>query len=124
MLDHVLDSIISRLMAGAGLIMAAAIAAVTSAMALYAFCAPHMGPAWAYVVVAGVAALVVAVWSLVQRNHREKHRQPPIDERIVEILRSHPTAAFVAGMAAGALVKGKPDEARALWRARPAKSAH
>ncbi len=121
MLDHVLDNIISRLMAGAGLIMAAAIAAVTSAMALYAFCAPHMGPAWAYVVVAGVAGLVVAVWSLVQRQTRERNRQPPLDERIVEALRAHPTAAFLAGMAAGALVKGRPGEAKALWKARSAK---
>lgn len=123
MLDHVLDQIISRLMAGAGLVMAAAIAAVTAAMAVYAFCAPVVGPAWAYVIVAAAAGLVVGIWSLIQRRDREKHRQPPMDERIVEYLRAHPTAAFVAGMAAGALVRGKPGEAKAVWRARPTKRA-
>lgn len=118
MLDDFLDNIISRLMAGAGLIMAAAIAAVTSAMALYAFCAPHTGPAWAYVVVAGVSAVILGVWSLIQRQGRERRRQPPLDERILDALRAHPTAAFVAGLAAGALVKGRPGEALALWKTR------
>jgi|GEM_PF-977508 len=122
MLDHVLDRFISRLMAGAGLIMAAAIAAVASAMALYAFCAPITGPAWAYVVVAGVSALILATWALLQRSHRQKHREAPLEVRVVDLLKAHPTAAFVAGMAAGALVKGKPGQALTLWRERPAKN--
>lgn len=121
MLDHVLDRFISRLMAGAGLIMAAAIAAVASAMALYAFCAPITGPAWAYVVVAGVSALILATWALLQRSHRQKHREAPLEVRVVDLLKAHPTASFVAGMAAGALVKGKPGQALTLWRERPAK---
>lgn len=116
MLDHLLNSIISRLMAGVGLVMASAIAAVTSAMALYALCAPHVGPAWAHVVVAGVAAVIVAAWSLLQRHQRLC--QPPLEARIVEALRAHPTAAFTAGLAAGALVKGRSGEARTQWRAR------
>lgn len=118
MLDSLIDSLVARLMAGAGLIMAAAIAAVTAAMAIYAFAAPAVGPAWAYVIVSALAALVVTAWSLVQRHHRKSRRQPPLEARVVEALQAHPTGAFLAGLATGALVKGKPGQARAIWAAR------
>jgi O-antigen/teichoic acid export membrane protein len=118
MFDDFLDGLISRLMAGAGLVMASAIAAVAAAMAIFAFLSQWVGGAWAYVIVSAVAAAVVAVWSLAQRGEREKRRKPPIDQRILDVLHAHPTAAFMAGLAAGSLVKGKPAEAAAAWKAR------
>ncbi|WP_454762140.1 hypothetical protein [Caulobacter segnis] len=72
---HLLDRFVSRLMAGAGLIMAAAITAVAAAMAFYALCAPHLGPAWSYAALAGVAAVIAAAWAPLQSGRREKHRQ-------------------------------------------------
>lgn len=118
MFDNLIDSLVARLMAAAGLIVAAAISAVTAAMAVYAFLAPHLGAAWSYVILSGLAGLVVTIWSLAQRQHKRAHRQPPIETRILETLQAHPTAGFLAGLAAGALVKGKPGEAKALWASR------
>ncbi|WP_454718830.1 hypothetical protein [Caulobacter segnis] len=98
---HLLDRFVSRLMAGAGLIMAAAITAVAAAMAFYALCAPHLGPAWSYAALAGVAAVIAAAWAPLQSGRREKHRQGPLAEKVVEALRAHPMAAFAAGLAIG-----------------------
>ena len=124
MFDEFLDRLIARLMAGAGLVMAAAIAAVAGAMAVFAFLTPKVGAAWAYVIVAAFAAGVVAVWSFLQKSHRARTRQPSIDERVLEMLRKHPTASFMAGLAAASLLKGKPSEAARLWRGRKGKSDH
>lgn len=118
MFDEFIDNLISRLVAGAGLIMAAAIAAVAAAMAIFAFLSQWIGSAWAYVVVATVAALTVTVWSLLQRRYRALRRPRPLDERVLEAMRAHPTASFMAGLAAATLLKGKPSEAAALWNAR------
>jgi membrane protein implicated in regulation of membrane protease activity len=119
MLDDFIDTLISKLMAGAGLIMAAGIAGVTGAMAIYAFLAPHLGPAWAYVVVAALAGVTVTVWSLLQKQHRAKHKRPPLEQRIVDLVQAHPSGAFVAGLAAGVLVKGKPWQALDVLKAMP-----
>jgi membrane protein implicated in regulation of membrane protease activity len=119
MLDDFIDTLISKLMAGAGLIMAAAIAAVTGAMAIYAFLAPHLGAAWAYVVVAASATVTVAIWSLVQRQGRAKRKRPPLEQRIVDLIQAHPSGSFVAGLAAGVLFKGKPWQALEFLRAMP-----
>ena len=121
MLDDFIDRLISRLMAGAGLIMAAAIAAVAGAMAVFAFLSDWVGPAWAYTIVAGVAALVVTVWALAQKRHQERTRQPPLDQRVLGMMQAHPTASFMAGMAAATLLKGKPSLAASLWEARKGK---
>jgi len=121
MLDDFIDRLISRLMAGAGLIMAAAIAAVAGAMAIFAFLSQWVGAAWAYVIVAAVAAVVVAVWALLQQREKERTRQPPLDQRVVALIQAHPTASFMAGMAAATLLKGKPSVAAALWEARKGK---
>jgi low affinity Fe/Cu permease len=121
MLDDFIDRLISRLMAGAGLIMAAAIAAVAAAMAVFAFLSQWVGAAWAYAIVAAVAAVVVAVWALLQERHKARTRKPPLDQRILEALHAHPTAAFMAGMAAATLLKGKPSLAASLWAARKGK---
>lgn len=118
MLDDFIDRLISRLMAGAGLVMAAAIAAVAGAMAIFAFLSQWVGAAWAYVIVAAVAAGVVAIWSLQQKSHREKTRQPPMDQQILRVLYAHPSAAFMAGLAAASLLKGKPRQAAEVWKAR------
>jgi len=45
-------------------------------------------------------------------------RQPPLDQRVLDALHAHPTAAFLAGLAAASLLKGKPSQAAALWKAR------
>ena len=121
MLDDFIDRLISRLMAGAGLIMAAAIAAVAGAMAVFAFLSQWVGSAWAYAIVAVVAALVVTVWSLLQKEHIARTRQPPLDERVLSMMQAHPTASFLAGMAAATLFKGKPSAAAAIWEARKGK---
>jgi len=121
MLDDFIDRLISRLMAGAGLIMAAAIAAVAGAMAIFAFLSQWVGAAWAYVIVAAVAAVVVAVWALLQQREKERTRQPPLDQRVVALIQAHPTASFMAGMAAATLLKGKPSVAASLWEARKGK---
>ena len=121
MLDDFIDRLISRLMAGAGLIMAAAIAAVAGAMAVFAFLAQWVGSAWAYTIVAVVAAVVVAVWSLLQRQHIERTRQPPLDQRVLGMMQAHPTASFLAGVAAATLFKGKPSAAAAVWESRKSK---
>ena len=121
MLDDFIDRLISRLMAGAGLIMAAAIAAVAGAMAIFAFLSQWVGAAWAYVIVAAVAAVVVAVWALLQQREKERTRQPPLDQRVVALIQAHPTASFMAGMAAATLLKGKPSVAAARWEARKGK---
>jgi len=118
MFDDFIDRLTSRLMGAAGLVMAAAIAAVAGAMAIFAFLSAWVGAAWAYVIVAGVAAAVVAVWSLLQQSHRARTRKPPVDQRILEALYAHPSAAFLAGVAAATLLKGKPGEAAAVWKAR------
>lgn len=122
MLDDFIDDMISRLMTGAGLIMAAAIAAVTGAMAIFAFLAPHLGRAWAYVAVTALAGVTVAVWSLAHKQHRSRHRRPSFEQRIVDLIQAHPSGAFVAGLAAGVAVKGKPREALAILKARPGKA--
>jgi O-antigen/teichoic acid export membrane protein len=121
MLDDFIDKLISRLMAGAGLIMAAAIAAVAGAMAVFAFLSQWVGAAWAYVIVATVAAVVVAVWALLQKQHRDRVRQPPLDQRVMTMMQAHPTASFLAGMAAATLLKGKPSLAASIWEARKGK---
>jgi hypothetical protein len=121
MLDDFIDKLISRLMAGAGLIMAAAIAAVAGAMAVFAFLSRWVGPAWAYAIVAATAAVVVAVWSLLQKLETERTRQPPLDQRVLGLMQAHPTASFLAGMAAATLLKGKPSLAASLWEARKGK---
>jgi hypothetical protein len=121
MLDDFIDKLISRLMAGAGLIMAAAIAAVAGAMAVFAFLSQWVGAAWAYAIVAAVAAVVVAVWALLQKQHRERVRPPPLDQRVMTMMQAHPTASFLAGMAAATLLKGKPSLAASLWEARKGK---
>ena len=121
MLDDFIDRLISRLMTGAGLIMAAAIAAVATAMAVFAFLSQWVGAAWAYAIVAATAALVVTVWALLQKNHIARTRQPPLDERVLAMMQAHPTASFMAGMAAATLLKGKPSVAAALWEARKGK---
>jgi hypothetical protein len=121
MLDDFIDKLISRLMAGAGLIMAAAIAAVAGAMAVFAFLSRWVGPAWAYAIVAATAAVVVAVWSLLQKQEKERTRQPPLDQRVLGLMQAHPTASFLAGMAAATLLKGKPSLAASLWEARKGK---
>ncbi len=117
MFEDFIDGLISRLMAGAGLVMASAIAAVAAAMAIFAFLEQWVGAAWAYVIVSAIAALTVAIWSLLQRGHRRNTRKAPLDERILEKLYAHPTAAFMAGLAAGKLARGLPRAASA-WRAR------
>jgi len=119
MLDDFIDKLISRLMAGAGLVVAAAIGAVTGAMAIYAFLAPHVGTAWAYVVVAALAGATVAIWSLLQKQHRAKTKAPPLEARIVDLIQAHPSGAFVAGLAAGVLVKGKPWQALDVLKTMP-----
>lgn len=119
MLDDFIDTLIAKLMAGAGLVLAAGIAGVTGAMALYAFLAPHVGPAWAYVVVAALAGVTVAVWSLLQKQHRAKTKRPPLEQRIVDLIQAHPSGSFVAGLAAGVLFKGKPWEALAVLKTMP-----
>jgi len=121
MLDDFIDRLISRLMTGAGLIMAAAIAAVATAMAVFAFLSQWVGAAWAYAIVAATAALVVTVWALLQKNHIARTRQPPLDERVLAMMQAHPTASFMAGMAAATLLKGKPSVAATLWEARKGK---
>jgi hypothetical protein len=121
MLDDFIDRLISRLMVGAGLIMTAAIAAVAAAMGVFAFLAQWVGSAWAYAIVAVVAALIVAIWSLLQRQHIARTRQPPLDQRVLTMMREHPTASFMAGMAAATLLKGKPSLAASLWEARKGK---
>jgi low affinity Fe/Cu permease len=121
MLDDFMDRLISRLMTGAGLIMAAAIAAVAGAMAVFAFLAQWVGSAWAYAIVAATAALVVTVWALLQKQHIARTRQPPLDERLLAMMQAHPTASFMAGMAAATLLKGKPSLAATLWDARKGK---
>lgn len=118
MFDDFIDRLISRLMAGAGLVMAAAIAAVAAAMAIFAFLSDWVGAAWAYVIVSAAAASVVAIWSLLQASHRQKTRKPPVDQRILDVLYAHPPASFLAGVAAATLLKGKPGEAAAVWKAR------
>lgn len=118
MVDDFIDRLTSRLVRGAGLVMAAAIAAVSGAMAVFAFLAALVGAAWAHAIVAAIAAAVVAVWALAQSNQQAKERKAPIEERVADIILAHPTASFLAGVAAGALVKGKPSEARKAWRAR------
>ncbi|MET3668119.1 hypothetical protein [Caulobacter sp. 1776] len=119
MLDDFIDDVISRLMTGAGLIMAAAIGAVTGAMAIYAFLSPLLGSAWAYVAVAGLAGATVAIWSMAHRRYRARHRRPPLEQRIVDLVQAHPSGAFVAGLAAGVLVKGKPWQALDILKAMP-----
>ena len=121
MLDDFIDRLISRLMTGAGLIMAAAIAAVATAMAVFAFLSQWVGAAWAYAIVAATAALVVTVWALLQKQHIARTRQPPLDERVLTMMQAHPTASFMAGMAAATLLKGKPSLAASLWDARKGK---
>lgn len=121
MLDDFIDKLISRLMAGAGLIMAAAIAAVAGAMAVFAFLSQWVGSAWAYAIVAAVAAVVVAVWALLQKKEKERTRQPPLDQRVMGLMQAHPTASFLAGMAAATLFQGKPSLAASLWQARKGK---
>ncbi|EJL34148.1 hypothetical protein PMI01_01797 [Caulobacter sp. AP07] len=121
MLDDFIDKLISRLMAGAGLIMAAAIAAVAGAMAVFAFLSQWVGAAWAYAIVATVAAVVVAVWALLQKQHRDRVRPPPLEQRVMTMMQAHPTASFLAGMAAATLLKGKPSLAASLWEARKGK---
>lgn len=123
MLDDFIDDLISRLMTGAGLIMAAAIAAVTGAMAVFAFLAPYLGRAWAYVAVAALAGVSVAVWSLAHRRYRVRHRKPSVEQRIVDLIQAHPSGAFVAGLAAGVAVRGKPWEALAILKAKPGKAS-
>nr|WP_295107584.1 hypothetical protein [uncultured Caulobacter sp.] len=122
MLDDFIDDLISRLMTGAGLIMAAAIAAVTGAMAVFAFLAPHLGRAWSYVVVTALAGALVAIWSLAYRRHRAQRKRPSVEQRIVDLIHAHPSGAFVAGLAAGVAVKGKPWEALAILKAKPGKA--
>ena len=121
MLDDFIDRVISRLMVGAGLIMTAAIAAVAAAMAVFAFLTQWVGSAWAYAIVAVVAAVIVAVWALLQKQHVARTRQPPLDQRILGVMHDHPTASFLAGMAAATLLKGKPSLAATLWQARKGK---
>jgi Flp pilus assembly protein TadB len=121
MLDDFIDKLISRLLAGAGLIMASAIAAVAGAMAVFAFLSQWVGPAWAYAIVAATAAVVVAVWALLQKQEKERTRQPPLDQRVLGLMQAHPTASFLAGMAAATLLKGKPSLAASLWEARKGK---
>ncbi|MBC7669485.1 hypothetical protein [Caulobacter sp. DWR2-3-1b2] len=121
MLDDFIDRLISRLMTGVGLIMAAAIAAVATAMAVFAFLSQWVGAAWAYTIVAATAALAVTVWALAQKSHIARTRQPPLDERVVAMIQAHPTASFMAGMAAATLLKGKPSLAASLWDARKGK---
>ena len=121
MLDDFIDRLISRLMTGAGLIMAAAIAAVATAMAVFAFLSQWVGAAWAYTIVAATAALVVTVWALLQRQHIARTRQPPLDQRVLSMMQAHPTASFLAGMAAATLFKGKPSAAAAIWETRKGK---
>jgi O-antigen/teichoic acid export membrane protein len=101
--------------------MAAAIAAVAGAMAVFAFLAQWVGSAWAYAIVAIVAAVVVAVWSVLHKQHLAKTRQPPLDQRVLTMMQAHPTASFMAGMAAATLLKGKPSLAATLWEARKGK---
>ena len=121
MLDDFIDRLISRLMTGAGLIMAAAIAAVATAMAVFAFLSQWVGAAWAYTIVAATAALAVTVWALLQKKHIARTRQPPLDQRLLAMMQAHPTASFMAGMAAATLLKGKPSVAATLWEARKGK---
>jgi uncharacterized membrane protein len=121
MLDDFIDRLISRLMAGAGLIMAAAIAAVAGAMAVFAFLAQWVGSAWSYAIVAITASVVVTVWSLLHKRHLARTRQPPLDKRVLAMMQEHPTASFLAGMAAATLLKGKPSLAATLWEARKGK---
>lgn len=116
MLDDFIDTLIAKLMTGAGLIMAAAIAAVTGAMAIYAFLAPHLGPAWSYVAVTAMAAATVAIWSLMQKQDRDRKKRAPLEQRIVDLIQAHPSGAFVAGLAAGVLIKGKPGQALDIIR--------
>ena len=101
--------------------MAAAIAAVAGAMAVFAFLSQWVGPAWAYAIVAAMAAVVVAVWALLQKQEKERTRQPPLDQRVLGLMQAHPTASFLAGMAAATLLKGKPSLAASLWEARKGK---
>ena len=121
MLDDFIDRLISRLMAGAGLIMAAAISAIAGAMALFAFLSQWVGSAWAYTIVAVTAALVVTVWALLQKQHVARTRQPPLDERVLGMMQQHPTASSLAGMAAATLLKSKPSLAASIWQARKGK---
>jgi Mg2+/Co2+ transporter CorB len=121
MLDDFIDRLISRLMVGAGLIVTAAIAAVAAAMAVFAFLTQWVGSAWAYTIVALVAAVVVAVWALLQKQHVARTRKPPLDQRVLGLMHEHPTASFLAGMAAATLLKGKPSLAATLWQARKGK---
>ncbi|OJU09309.1 MAG: hypothetical protein BGN86_14275 [Caulobacterales bacterium 68-7] len=116
MFDDFVDRLTSRLMAGAGLIVAAAIAAVAGAMAIYTFLAASVGAAWAYTIVAATAAVIVFVWRLLHQGRR-KTRKLSIDDKILATLYARPPAAFLAGLAAATLAKGKPGEALQIWKA-------
>jgi len=46
---------------------------------------------------------------------------PPLDHPLLAMMQAHPTASFMAGMAAATLLKGKPSLAATLWEARKGK---
>lgn len=119
MFDDLLDRIVARLMAAAGLIMASAIAAAAGAMAFYAFLSPITGPAWAYALLTLVAGLIVGLWAFFQRHQRSKDRAPSLEERVSALLERHPSTAFAIGLAAGALLRGDAPKALSIWKRRP-----
>jgi hypothetical protein len=103
----------------AALSAAAAVCVVALAFALYAAVAPFVGPAWGGAIVAGTAALLIALGALVMLVAANPPKPKAAEQkdtvtRLIELGRDKPIIAAGALVAAGVVAMRNPKIATAL----------
>ncbi len=93
--------------------VSAGIVVVALAFALYALVKPYVGQAGAAAIVAGAAALLIALIGLILSNAGKPPKKKPGEpqtfmERIVEFVRDKPVVAIVGSVVAGLMAVRNP----------------
>ncbi len=118
----ILRRILFFLAATTAFAVSAGVVVIALAYALYALVKPSLGPAGASAVVAGAAALLIAligvILAAVSRPPPRKARtSDSVVDRVVEFVRDRPVSAVAAAIAAGLMAVRNPKYLGAAIRA-------
>jgi hypothetical protein len=112
-----MDKALMALAAAAAVAAAAAIGVAAAAFALFAWVSPWVGPAWAGVIVAGVAFLLVLIGGLLARGRgpslpfrrqAEDLSEISLVQKAVEMAKERPLIAAAVALGAGVYVVRNP----------------
>jgi hypothetical protein len=95
------------------LAVSAGVIVIALAYALFALARPYVGPAGASAIVAGAAALFIALigitFAIMGRKPRRKSKEPEsVTDRVVEFVKTKPITSVVGAVAAGVMAIRNP----------------